>query len=197
MTPSTYMRLLRLARRHSRRAVEAEDLLQNALLAAVACGRSDIDRPVNSRWLSGVIRKSAAFAARGAARRGRRDTQWQNAQSDVEATEPLADVADILRDLPIALKMVAALALSGHDRREIAYLLALNDATLRQRIAALKRRLAPRGIGFPSRTPGLTLDLAYGRIRTALKAQLLKQGGVFASHDPDGHLIIFARSQGP
>ena len=96
----------------------------------------------------------------------------------------------MLRDLPPALKIVAALALSGHSRREVGYLLRLNDTALRQRVSALKRRLAARGLAMPAGTPGLRLDLSYGRIRDALLPKLVNEGGLFASHDPDGHLFI-------
>jgi len=188
--------LLRLARRHSRRRDEAEDLLQDALLDAIAAGRSDLADAGNRRWIAGVIRNRAAMAARGAARRLRRDTVWQREQPEAEGGAP-ADPGEVLRDLPPALKAVAALALSGHSRREIAYLLRLEDAALRQRVVALKRRLKDRGIPMPALTPGLNLDLCYGRIRDALLPKLVREGGLFASHDPDGHLIVFSNSQKP
>lgn len=189
-----YNDLLRLARRHSRRRDEAEDLLQEALLDAVAAGRGDLTDADNRRWLAGVIRNRAAMAARSAARRRRRDTIWQREQPRSNGAA-VTDVGEILRDLPPALKAVAALALSGHSRREIAYLLRLDDAALRQRIASLKRRLTARGIPMPERTAGLSLDLSYGRIRDALLPKLVREGGLFASHDPDGHLIVFTGSQ--
>ena len=99
-----------------------------------------------------------------------------------------------MTSLPPALKSVAALALSGHDRREIAYLLRLDDVTLRQRISTLGKRLRAAGLDLPEGTPGLGLNLAYGRIRDALLPALLREGGVFASHDPDGHLFIVRRA---
>jgi DNA-directed RNA polymerase specialized sigma24 family protein len=194
MTPQAYGELLRLARRHSRRADEAEDLLQDALLAAVAAGR-DVDAAASRPWLAGVIRNRAAFTARGAARRTRRETQWQLAIPPVtDAATPPVSVDEVLRDLPPALKAVAALAFTGHSRREIAYLLRLNDTALRQRLTALKRRFAARGIALPAATPGLIHDLNYGRIRDALMTKLVHEGGLFASHDPDGHLFVIRRS---
>lgn len=184
LTPAAYSDLLRLARRHSRRADEAEDILQDALLDAVAAGRADLRDAANRRWLSGVIRNRATFAARTAARRTRRETRWQLEPADA-----------VLKELPPSLKAVAALAFTGHSRREIAYLLSLTDTALRQRLSSLKRALALRGIPKPAATPGLRLDLAYGRIRDALLPKLVKEGGLFASHDPDGHLFIIRRSQ--
>lgn len=194
MRDRAYHDLLRLARRHARRHDEAEDLLQDALLDAVVAGRSDLGDAGNRRWLAGVIRNRAAMAARGAARRLRRDTAWQREQPRSDDASP-ADASGVLRDLPPSLKAVAALALSGHSRREIAYLLRLEDAALRQRVVALKRRLACRGVPMPALTPGLSLDLCYGRIRDALLPMLVREGGLFASHDPDGHLIVFSNSQ--
>lgn len=195
MRARAYNDLLRLARHHSRRGDEAEDLLQDALLDAVAAGRADLGDTSNRRWLAGVIRNRAAMAARGAARRLRRDTLWQREHREAESNATAAEFGEVLRDLPPALKAVAALALSGHSRREIAYLLRLGDAALRQRVVALKRQLANRGIPMPALTSGLNLELSYGRIRDALLPKLVREGGVFASHDPDGHLIVFSTSQ--
>ena len=189
-----YNELLRIARGHSRRRDDAEDLLQDALLDAIAAGRSDLDDVDNRRWLAGVIRNRAAMTARGAARRLRRDAVWQREQPQPDNAAP-ADPGEVLRDLPPSLKAVAALALSGHNRREIACLLRLKDAALRQRVVALKRHLKARGVPMPALTPGLSLDLCYGRIRDALLPLLLRGGGVFASHDPDGYLIVFTTSQ--
>lgn len=194
MTPSAYNELLRLARRHSRRPAEAEDLLQDALLVAVAAGRSDLRETANRRWLAGVIRNRATFTARSAARRHLRDTRWADAPPPADDPDTPA-LADLLLGLPPALKAVAALAFTGHSRPEIAYLLRLPDTALRQRLSSLKRHLASRGLALPAGTPGLMLDLPYGRIRDALLPRLHREGGLFATHDPDGHLFVIRRSQ--
>jgi DNA-directed RNA polymerase specialized sigma24 family protein len=195
INPSAYRDLLRIARRHSRRADEAEDLLQDALLDAVAAGRADLGNIGNRLWLAGVIRNRGTLAARTAARRKQREMRWHEERPGPVATAGPPDIAEILRELPKSLKIVAALAFSGHSRREIGYLLGLTDTALRQRLAALKRRLAPRAIAIPAQTPGLRLELSYGRIRDALLPKLVNEGGLFASHDPDGHLLVFRRSQ--
>ncbi len=196
MQSHVYRELLRIARRHARHAPEAEDLLQDALLEAVRSGRSDLAETANRRWLAGVIRNRAAMLARSAIRRKQRETLWL-----ADREPPVGSAADPLTELLLGLspglKAVAALALSGHSRREIGYLLRVDDATLRQRIVALKRQLQARGVPMPGLTPGLSLDLSYGRIREALLPKLLREGGLFASHDPDGHLIVFATSQNP
>lgn len=194
MSPALYNQFLRLALRHSRRAAEAEDLLQDALLDAVAAGRADLSELSNRKWLAGVVRNRGLMSARGAGRRLRRETRWQHERPDAAAPQDATDFGAALRPLPPALKIVAALALSGHSRREIAYLLALSDTALRQRVAALKRQLTAMGAAMPHDTPGLNLGLNYGRIRDALLPQLLRQRALFASHDPDGHLFVVRRA---
>lgn len=193
MRQSTYDQLLALARRCSRVPADADDLLQDALIEAIRVGRADFTRPEHRRWLAGVMRNKAKMAARGASRRRIRDTAWEEARAPFPKA-PDASVATLLDGLPPALKSVAALALAGHNRREIAYLLKLDDVTLRQRISTLGKRLRAAGLQVPEGLPGLGLNLAYGRIRDALLPALLREGGVFASHDPDGHLFIIRRS---
>ncbi len=196
MTPAAYRELIRIAARYSRRAVEAEDLVQDALLAAVEAGR-DPAALVNRRWLVGVVRNRAAFVARGMARRRRREALWHEERIEALRAQPVpaGSFSTALEKLPSALKAVAALAFTGHSRREIAYLLAIPDTALRQRLSTLKRRLARLGVYWPEATPGLVLPLDYGRIRGALQPRLSREGGLFASHDPDGHLFVVRRSQ--
>lgn len=184
----TYREPLRLSRRHARRPDEAEDLLHDALLAAVAVGR-DPTEPGNRRWFAGVVRNQATLAARGAVRRRRRETRWAS-ERQLQAPADGLVVGAVLAGLPPSLKAVAALALSGHSRREIAYLLGLTDTALRQRLTGLRRALAQRGLAWPAETPGLTLDLHYGRLRDWLLPLLRTQSGTIASHDPDGHLFV-------
>ena len=62
-----YRALRAQARRLVRRAEEADDLVQDALLAALEAGRSD------PPWLAGVLRKQSAMTARSAIRRRRRE----------------------------------------------------------------------------------------------------------------------------
>lgn len=194
MRPSHYAQLLAIARRATLRADEADDLVQDALLEAVRSGRA-IAGPQDVRWLAGIIRNRAKLAARGVSRRKLRESHWHSLRVEPAPPAELPDLTTTLATLPPALKAVAALTLSGHNRREIAYLLNLSDTALRQRITALKRQLSARGVAMPDGMPGLNLDLAYGRIRDALLPGLLRQGGIFASHDPDGHLFIVRRSQ--
>ncbi len=199
MLQPDYHQLVALARRASRNHGEAEDLLQDALIEALRLGRDDFSNAENRRWLYGIVRNKARQAARGAARGRRRDTEWSATEVGPTRPDPSGSdtpaPAELLAGLPPALRAVAVLALTGHNRREIAWLLRLEDAALRQRITQLRKRFAAAGIAAPSGLPGLNLDLAYGRLRDALLPALLRSKGLFASHDPDGHLFVFARSQ--
>jgi DNA-directed RNA polymerase specialized sigma24 family protein len=187
-----YAQLLAIARREHD-PTDAEDVVQEALLAAILAGRQDIETPENARWLMGVVRNRARMEARTARRRKGRDAAWHQARP--ERTEVSAKPDELLAELSPALRTFAALVLTGHNRREIAYLLHLPDTALRQRVSALKRHMAEKGLAAPSELTGLNLDLAYGRIRDCLLPALLRHGGFFASHDPDGHLFLIRRSQ--
>lgn len=188
-----YTQLLSIATREHT-AAEAEDVVQEALISAIAANRSDIESPENARWLMGVVRNRARMEARTARRRKGRETAWHATRTpNTETVDPKP--SDILTGLPPALRTLAALVLTGHNRREIAYLLRLPDTALRQRVSALKRHLAAKSLATPEELTGLNLDLAYGRIRDVLLPALIRHGGVFASHDPDGHLFLIKRSQ--
>ncbi len=192
MPTKNFTKLIAIARREAG-AVQAEDVVQDALLVAIEQGRADLDDQANLRWLGGVVRNKARMSARTARRRRHRDGLWQAGR--IETANEGAAPADVLADLPKALRVTAALVLTGHNRREIAYLLDLPDTALRQRISALKRHLVAKGLAAPQELSGLHLDLAYGRIRDVLLPALLRHGGSFASHDPDGHLFVVRRSQ--
>jgi RNA polymerase sigma-70 factor (ECF subfamily) len=176
-----------IARRASRRQDEAEDLVQTALLAALEAGRADFSDAANRRWIAGVIRNRAAFEGRTSARRRRRERRWA-----AEAAPPSlgeTDAAAIDRLSP-SLRMTALLALSGHTRKEIGWLLGLSDVALRQRISLLKRTLARTGGDMETQLSG---QLAFGRIRRALMGAAHRGEAFLASHDPDGHLFVVSR----
>jgi hypothetical protein len=164
------------------------------LIEAVGQGRTDFSDAGNIAWLAGVIANKARMAARGSRRSTMRDTLWQAERPTAADAEPPGLVA-LLTGLPPSLRAVAALALAGQTRREIAYLLRLSDTALRQRLAALRRTLALRGATMPEGLPGLGGTLNYGRIRDALLPMLLQQRGIIAAHDPDGHLFVIRGSQ--
>ena len=197
--PRAFADLHAQARRCARRPDEADDLLQSALLAALESGRTDLSAPETRRWLSGVIRNQAAFDARTSARRRRRETGWS--QDVLTQSEPAgggspglcgeAEGVAATAALPPGLRLTALLALSGHTRQEIGWLLNLSDAALRQRISQLKRALE----NAPTLEANPSGPLAFGRIRRALLGPARRENAFLASHDPDGHLFVVSRSQ--
>jgi len=200
--PRAFADLHAQARRHARRPHEADDLLQSALLAALESGRTDLAAPETRRWMSGVIRNRAAFDVRTGVRRKRRESAWSENVLPQEEREGggsprLGNETDgavaTLRDLSPSLRLTALLALSGHTRREIGWLLNLSDTALRQRISQLRRALATA----PTPAANPTGPLAFGRIRRALLAPARRNNAFLASHDPDGHLFVVSRSQIP
>lgn len=196
MRTRLHAQLLAIARREGG-ADDAEDLVQDTLLIGLAAGRHDPEDPETQRWLGGVVRNRTRMAVRARRRRRSRDHAWHTDRDDQTGpgSSGNGNRDEVLAGLPPSLKSLAALVLTGHNRREIAYLLNLPDTALRQRVGALKRCLKAKGLAAPDELTGLNLDLAYGRIRDALLPALLRHGGAFASHDPDGHLFIVRRSQ--
>jgi len=184
----TYLELLRQARRSTRRADEAEDLLQAVLLSAIEHGRVDFSLPANRRWLAGAIRRRAAFEARSALRRKRRETHWQH--QDRQSDRPDALPLEFVASLPPSLRTTALLVLSGHDRKEVMWLQRLSDAALRQRLSQIRRRWREAGGSTLPYASGLSGDLDFGLLRRALIGGLRGQEAALASHDPDGHLFI-------
>ncbi|WP_377595554.1 RNA polymerase sigma factor [Microbulbifer halophilus] len=179
------------ARRFSRRRDEAEDLLQDALAEALAAGRTDLAQRANMAWLVGVMRNRAAETARGAARRRLRESAYAEYLSG-NPVSPATPAAIDWGRLPLSLRAVARLVLSGHTRGEISYLLGVSDTALRQRITALRRKLAQMDSTRPSDFSGLSQPLPYGRFRRALRRALARRGGRLGTHDPDGHLLLIS-----
>lgn len=139
MTLDDYRRWLDVARRCSRRADDAEDLLQESLLAALKAQR---EPAAYAAWFHGVIRNLAAMRARTAVRER---VRTESITADRETHDDVGDLhGQAWRDidaLPHGLRRVAVLALSGLERAEIRQVLAISDTALRQRLAALRRRL--------------------------------------------------------
>ena len=185
-----YAELLRTARRVSRRPEEAEDLLHNALVAALAAGRSALTRE-NRSWIEGVLRNQARLAARQAVRARQRDGAWVRCQpAFAGGPEPqMGSIPAAIMCLPRSLRIVALLALSGHTRAEIRYLLGLSDQSLQQRVSQLKRRWVDAGGRDALPSPLFPSGLATGKIRSNLLPVARLLGSRFASHDPDGHLF--------
>lgn len=184
LSRAAYCELLVLARRYAKYPLEAEDLLHESLIAALAAGRPP--EVENRAWLCGVMRNLATMNVRSAARRAKRE------QQSVPTTETpsTAFPSTFIRTLPSSLRIVALLALAGHTRGEIRHLLRISDQALRQRISALRKRWdSGRDREGPVGDHTLTDALAFGAIRRSL-LPVMRRGMVqFASHDPDGHLF--------
>lgn len=102
----------------------------------------------------------------------------------------LPEPSQAVTELPGSLRIVALLALTGHDRREICHLLRIQDEALRQRLCALRRRLGEVEAGEPvADFVRLDAGLAIGTLRRALLPAVRLGGASFGSYDPDGHLF--------
>ena len=200
MDSKTYLEFLRSARRRSRRADEAGDLLQTALLAAIEAQRGDMTRVENRRWLAGVLRNRALHEARSAARRRLREGAYALRQAE-EDDGPTAEPDPFVMTLPPALRTTALLALTGHTRAEIAWLLGLSDPALRKRISDIAKRWRQSGRRVPPGHGEPRGNLAFGLLRRSLIGRVQAPDVVLASHDPDGHLFVvasqFARPRQP
>lgn len=195
MDKATYASFLRTARAVTRRPDEAEDLLQSVLVAALEAKRSDLTCVDNRRWLMGALRKRALFDARTAIRRRLRDCRF--ALQTSEAIQPVAFPSDFINTLPPAQRTTALLVLSGHTRREIAWLLRVSDAALRQRIREIRRCWRHLEDNPFNEFPGLGSTLSYGRMRQSMLGVMGRSHLKLASHDPDGHIFAVSSQKRP
>jgi RNA polymerase sigma-70 factor (ECF subfamily) len=168
---------------------EAEDLVQDVLLAAIEKGR-DCGDPGFLPWAAGAIRNRARFAARTAARRKRRERTY--AVEHGRSAQSLPRFPDtFVITLPRSRRVVALLMNLGMGRREIAYLLGLSDMAIRQRLTGLRKAFAAFAGDVESDShPPFPAD---GLARRALKTSLPTRGERrLAVRDPDGTPIFFA-----
>ncbi|HKO94003.1 MAG TPA: sigma factor [Polyangiaceae bacterium] len=184
---TAYRELLRMARRFAGSDDEAGDLVQDAVLIALARGFHDWSEPGRRGWLRGVVRKRAAFVVRGQQRRRRREQLPDGASRTV--AHRWVWQADFLASLPRSLRAVATLASADLCAAEIRWLLGLSDTALRQRLTALRRAVGTGG--EPPTQPAPEPQLSFAGPRALLLAGLRRQHGrVVATHDPDGHVIF-------
>ena len=182
-----YLELLKHAYKVALHTDEAEDLLQTVLLAAVEAGRADMFCVSNRRWLIGALRNQSAFHARSAVRRRAREASV----AYIGNLQPESEVptAKFVNELPPGLKTTALLALTGHTKAEVAWLLRVSDSALRQRISQIKRRWRQFDGQHVFELNGLKEGLDFGRIRQSL-LKAPRKNVMLASHDPDGHLLM-------
>jgi DNA-directed RNA polymerase specialized sigma24 family protein len=185
-----YQELLTAARRWVRSEADARDLTQDALEAALVRGVSDWATPERRAWLRGLVRKRAAFLARGEARRQRREREAEAPTGETRrgwAWEPA-----FLASLPRSLGAVARLMTAELAANEIRWLLDLSDTALRQRLTALRRVLREHEVPPTVATPPPAAS--FGPQRQRVLELLRRPGGrVIATHDPDGH-VLFLRT---
>jgi RNA polymerase sigma-70 factor (ECF subfamily) len=148
----------------------------------------------NQRWVAGTLKKLGAMVARGAVRRRLRETRWSADQDGTPVPEDPSLTCQLpeVRALPPSLRVVAMLALAGHDRQEIAWLLGVTDTALRKRISTLRKRFAALAM-VPGEGTG-TADLPLGLIRRAL-LPVVRASHAAGTHDPDGHLVVLGRGE--
>lgn len=182
--------LRQCASRYSRVDHEADDLMQDVLLLAVARGRAITD-PGFVAWAKGAIRNHARFIARTAVRRRVRDAAWG---TPCAAQNPVPRFSHtILSSLPPAQRIVALLINLGLDRAEITHLLGLSDAAFRQRLRGLRKALEAYA-GEAEFFDGFSPVSGDGLARRSLKQSLHPQAPrTFAIRDPDGVPIFFSR----
>jgi DNA-directed RNA polymerase specialized sigma24 family protein len=185
----SYSDLLRAARRWTKSREEAHDLVQTALAEAVVRGFADWDSADRRRWLHGVIRRRAAFNARSEGRRRRRERAWQ-LDADRSAARTWAWAPTFLSTLTPAVRAVALMIQADLSADEIRSILRLTGVAFRQRLSGLRRAMAtdpeptlpakkPEGPGLGSRRPAV------------LRVLRRRPPWALASHDPDGHPLIF------
>jgi DNA-directed RNA polymerase specialized sigma24 family protein len=186
------------ALRLSRNAADADDAVQETLLASIQNDRYDMP------WLYGVLQKQVAMQIRTKIRRRRREDSVVDdlRLSNEEDTDTSSNhhVFELIRRLPKALRQVAVLAIHGLNAEEIRYLLGIAPAAFRQRLTVIRKSLGKlsdeqsrEALAMAYvREPHRSIELQLGLIRRALKA-ILCGNHCLGTHDLDGHLIIIRR----
>lgn len=183
----TYRDVLSTARRWAGSEQDARDLAQDVLVIALGRGVRDWSTPERRAWLRGVVRKHAAFVARGEARRQRRERLVESVALEEKAAwvwEP-----KFLASLPRSLRAVAQLVSADLCAAEVRWLLELTDTALRQRLSGLRRALRDREEAptLPAPYP----PKSFGAHRAKVLEQLRRRGGrAIATQDPDGHVLF-------
>lgn len=201
LTLAVHRALRAQALRLCRRADEADDLVQETLLAGLVAGRHDLP------WLSGVLRRQAAMAARTAVRRRRREAQAMLVEDDIASPSHDTEYGSSptrpawLAALPPSARRLAVLALHGLSADEIRWILRIEPTAFRQRLTRIRKALAAESPTVRAesialaylRDPARSVDLPFGLARRALKAAM-QAGEGLGTHDPDGHLILIDAS---
>jgi DNA-directed RNA polymerase specialized sigma24 family protein len=195
---AVYADLVRTARKWSRRADEAQDLVQDALVEALERSKTDWRAPEETAWLRGVVRRRAAFEARSAVRRRRREALAARVTGGAEGhvRQGWEWSEQMLASLPPSLRVLAVLVAADLTGAEIRWALRLTDTAFRKRLSALRKAVQqvledPDATVTVPRRPGFALGALRGELLRALKRQ---GNAALAAHDPDGHPLIFCFS---
>ena len=193
MTQEDYTYWHAVAERYGRCDGDGGDLLHEAALAVG--GLPTVTEGEEARVFAGVLRTLAKQARRADARRLGREGRFADGQdagapppSSISEAAPLPALTDDQR-------VLLALLASDYDRAEVALLLDVGAAALRQRIATLRRRLAEMPPDARVRVAGEGVRrLAERRSVTeaALRARaiaLARTRGSLCALDPDGHPV--------
>ena len=187
-----YHESLRAAASCSRDRSDAGDLVQTVFLSALERG-VDLAAPERRAWLRGALRRRAAFEARLAVRRRKREAHWQAARAPAETPRPWRFSSEFLASLQPSVRALAALASADLNPDEIRSVLRLSGTAFRKRLSLLRRFV------HEATAAGLTVvtrrgtAYALGPARAGVIESLRRRpGAVLGSHDPDGHPLIFA-----
>lgn len=196
LSPADHDHWLRIARKYTRAGIDAADVLQEACLAAMKAGRTDLSTPQNQRYFRGILRKTAWSMMRADTRRKRHE-QAQPLEKEA-APAPEAGPPDLSVLLP-SLQGVANLVLANLDRDEIRSALGITDDALRRRLADLRRYIEKHSLTYETfeAAAHANAQLApedVGLIRRALLQWVGRTGqGAIGTVDPDGHLIAISQ----
>ncbi|HEU5075732.1 MAG TPA: hypothetical protein VFU02_16180 [Polyangiaceae bacterium] len=198
--------LVQIARRHSRRADEIEDVAHDLVLAALKRGLP-LDGETFLRSVHAAARRHSAFLARSAGRRRAREAS--SAVGDLgcgalaSADDPAgADEGAPLSVLSPALRTTLLLLLQGFDKAELRAALGLSDAALRKRFQSLREHGPLLRPHLPSPERSLA-PAGLRRSQIALLPRLVAAGPearfrrILATSDPDGHGLIFIQTLTP
>lgn len=190
-----------IAARHAATPHEADDIVQDVLLAALRAGRAcggDGFLP----WARGAIRNHSRFLARSAGRRRAREAvhyDLHDGGQDRSGEAVGGRIPDaVIASLSPAVRVLALLVNLGMGKVEIAHLLGLGDPALRQRVHALRKAVAQAGAAIERDGPHGEPAGAPGLARRNLKAAIPARGARrFAVRDPDGMGIFFSVAHVP
>jgi DNA-directed RNA polymerase specialized sigma24 family protein len=189
-----YDECVRLASRCVRDRADARDLVQTVFLQALERGVSELAAPERRAWLRGALRRRAAFEARLAGRRRRRERSWGGTRNTAEpAPTPWQFSPEFLAQLQPSVRVLATLASADLNPDEIRAVLRLPGTAFRKRLSVLRRfvqQASDAGLSVvATRGAVYALGPARGSVIESLRR---RPQAVVGSHDPDGHLLIFA-----